>query len=102
MSVGWDKLQRVLSVVWTEPWAKWMSSSYGAKICFVNYVAFPGGSDSKESAHSGDPSSIPESGRSPGREGMATHSIILAWKIPWTEEPSGLQCIGLQRVDTTE
>ena len=33
---------------------------------------------------------------------MATHSIILAWKIPWTEEPSGLQCIGLQRVDTTE
>ena len=27
---------------------------------------------------------------------MATHSIILAWKIPWTEEPGGLQSIGLQ------
>ena len=34
-------------------------------------------------------------------EGMATHSSILAWKIPWTEEPSRLQFIGLQR-DTTE
>ena len=31
-------------------------------------------------------------------EGMSTHSNILAWKIPWTEEPGGLQPIGLQRV----
>ena len=29
---------------------------------------------------------------------MANHSIILAWKIPWTEEPGGLQSMGLQRV----
>ena len=29
---------------------------------------------------------------------MATHSSILAWKIPWTEEPGGLQSLGLQRV----
>ena len=29
---------------------------------------------------------------------MATHSSILAWRIPWTEEPAGLQSIGLQRV----
>ena len=29
---------------------------------------------------------------------MATHSTILAWKIPWTEEPSRLQSMGLQRV----
>ena len=29
---------------------------------------------------------------------MATHSSILAWKIPWTEEPGGLQSRGLQRV----
>ena len=34
----------------------------------------------------------------PLEEGMATHSSILAWKIPWTEEPNGLQSIGLQRV----
>ena len=30
-------------------------------------------------------------------EGMATHSNILAWRIPWTEEPGGLQSMGLQR-----
>ena len=29
----------------------------------------------------------------PWREGMATHSSILAWRIPWTEEPGGLQSI---------
>ena len=29
---------------------------------------------------------------------MATHSSILAWQIPWTEEPGGLQSMGLQRV----
>ena len=29
---------------------------------------------------------------------MATHSSILAWKIPWTEEPGGLQSMGSQRV----
>ena len=33
---------------------------------------------------------------------MATYSSILAWRIPWTEEPDGLQSIGSQRVDTTE
>ena len=31
-------------------------------------------------------------------EGMATNSSILAWEIPWTEEPGGLQSMGLQRV----
>ena len=41
--------------------------------------------------------------RSVGREGalekgMATHSIILAWRIPWTEEPGRLQSIGSQRI----
>ena len=33
---------------------------------------------------------------------VATHSGILAWRIPWTEEPGGLQCMGSQRVGTTE
>ena len=41
--------------------------------------------------------SIPGSGRSPGG-GDATHSSILAWRIPWTEEPGRLQSIGSQRV----
>ena len=43
------------------------------------------------------PGSIPGSGRSPG-EGNGNHSSILAWKIPWTEEPGRLQSMGSQRV----
>ena len=33
---------------------------------------------------------------------VATHSSILAWEIPWTEEPGGLQSIGCRKLDTTE
>ena len=42
-----------------------------------------------------DVSLIPESGRSPGEEN-GTHSGILAWRIPWTEEPGGLPSMGSQ------
>ena len=38
----------------------------------------------------------------PLEKGMATHSRILAWKIPWTEEPGGLQSMVCQGSDTTE
>ena len=41
---------------------------------------------------------IPGQGRSSG-EGHAIHSSVLAWRIPWTEEPEWLQSIGLQRVE---
>ena len=34
----------------------------------------------------------------PFEKGMTTHSSILAWRIPWTEQPGGLQFVGLQRV----
>ena len=34
----------------------------------------------------------------PLEKGMVTHSSTLAWRIPWTEEPGGLQSLGLQRV----
>ena len=34
-------------------------------------------------------------------KGMATHSSVLAWRIPWTEEPGGLQPTGLQESDMT-
>ena len=37
----------------------------------------------------------------PLEEGMATHSGILAWRIPWTEETGGLQSMGSQESDTT-
>ena len=53
----------------------------------------PGGSDGKESTwvQSLD-------WEDPLEEGMATHSSILAWTFPWTEEPRGLQSMWLQRV----
>ena len=47
--------------------------------------------------NAGDLDSIPGSGKSPEKE-MATHSSILAWEIPWTEEAGGLQSTRLQRV----
>ena len=40
--------------------------------------------------------------KDPLEKGMATHSNILAWRIPWTEEPGGLQSMGSQRVRQTE
>ena len=51
---------------------------------FSTFAISPGGSDGKESAYTaGDPGLIPGSGRPPGgREGMATHSSILAWRVP--------------------
>ena len=57
-------------------------------ICFKSNISgFPGGSDGKESAcNEGDSSLITGSERSSEKE-MVTHSSMLAWKIPWTEEP---------------
>ena len=62
----------------------------------------PGGSDGKESACSaGDPGSVPvqtQVQEDPLEKCMATHSNILAWKIPWTEDPGRLQSMGSPRV----
>ena len=59
---------------------------------------FPGGADGKESTcNAGDPGLIPQWGGSLEKE-MATHSSILAWKIPWTEEPGRPRSMVLQRV----
>ena len=38
----------------------------------------------------------------PLEEGMATHASILAWRIPWKEEPGGMQSVGVAELDTTE
>jgi len=61
-------------------------------------MGFPGGSVGKKSTcNAGDTDSI--LGREdPLEKEMATHSSILAWRIPWTEEPDGLQSIGSQRI----
>ena len=56
------------------------------------------GAEVKASArNAGDLGSI-RGWEDPLEKEMATHSSILAWKIPWTEEPGGLQSTGLQRV----
>ena len=61
------------------------------------HMGFPGGSVVKNPpAHTGDVGSISGLGRSPEME-MATHSNILAWEIPWREEPGGLQSMRWQR-----
>ena len=61
-------------------------------------TGFPGGSAVKNlPTNAGDAGSIPESGRSP-EEGNGNPLSILAWEISWTEEPGGLQFMGLQRV----
>ena len=55
-------------------------------------MGFPGGSDGKESAcNAGDLGQ-----EDPLEKEMATHSSILAWRIPWIEEPDRLQSMGLQ------
>ena len=61
-------------------------------------VDFTGGSDGKESTcNAGDLNrSLGQEG--PLEKGMATNSNILAWRIPWTEEPCRLQSLGSQRV----
>ena len=41
-------------------------------------------------------------GEDPLEEDLATHSSILAWKIPWMEEPGGLQFMGSKELDMTE
>ena len=63
-------------------------------------MGFPGGSGGKESAcNAGDPGTWVQSlGREDTLEKrMATHSSILAWEIPWTEEPDGLQSMRSQK-----
>ena len=65
------------------------------------YWVHPGDSDGEESAcNVGDPGLIPGLGRSP-EEGNG-NSSILAWEIPWTEEPGGLQSIVRKELDTTQ
>jgi len=57
-------------------------------------VGFPGGSDGKESACLRE-TWVQSLGQDhPLEKGMATHASILAWRIPWTEEPGRLQFMG--------
>ena len=62
----------------------------------IDIIGFSGGSVVKNPpAKAGDKGSILHR-EDPLEKKMATHSSILAWRIPWTEEPGGLQSMGLQ------
>ena len=65
----------------------------------IRALGFPGGSDSRESACNEVRSLSQED---PLKKGMATHSSTLAWRIPRTEEPGGLQVNGVTESDMTE
>ena len=62
----------------------------------------------RETAFLGDESAMQEiwvqflGRKDPLEKEMATHSSILAWRIPWTEEPGGLQSMGHKELDTNE
>ena len=57
-------------------------------VCVCVCVYFPSGLEGRDSVYSAGHL----------EKGMATHSSTLAWRIPWTEEPGGLQSMGSQRV----
>ena len=70
----------------------------GRLYVYIYWMSFPGGSDVKSL-----PAMQETQVQSLGQEdllekGMATHSSILAWRIPWTEEHHGLQSMRLQRI----
>ena len=70
-------------------------------LCHSCLLGFLCSSVGKESAcNAGDPGSVPGSGRCLEKE-VAIYSSIPAWRIPWMEEPGGVQSMGSQKSDTT-
>ena len=70
-------------------------------MCLTIPPGFPSGSMVKNlPPNAGDRGLIPGSGRSPGEE-MVIYFSILAWEIPWTEEPDGLSARGCKESDVT-
>ena len=67
-----------------------------------NKRSLSGGSDGKESAAMRETGVRSLGGEDPLAKRMATHSSNHVWRIPWTEEPGSLQCMGSQELDTTE
>ena len=85
----------VCGVAQSQTWLKWLSSSSSSS--GSDGLGFPSGSAVKPAMQE---TWVWSPGwKDPLEEEMATHSsIILAWEIPWTEEPGGLQSMGSQRV----
>ena len=95
--------------MWWHPWTSWLSTSQDCIARCLSFLyrinhavlGFPSGSMVKNRPATQEPQEtwFQSLGREdPLKEGMATHSSILAWRISWTEEPGGLQSMELQRV----
>ena len=80
--------------------ALWGFFSVWASLSFS--LGFPGGSDGKESAAVWETWVQPLAWEDPLEKGTAAHSSILAWRIPWTEEPGGCSPWGHRESDMTE
>ena len=76
----------------------WDSSNVAEMGFVITHLGFPGGSAVKNTPAMWETWIRSLSWEDPLQEDMATHSSILAWRIPWTQEPGGLQSIGSQRV----
>ena len=102
----WHSLESRLSITLFFLKPVWLCNGWFCLLrkCDLNLLkldwGFLGGSVSKESAcavgATGDPWVWSLGREGPLEEGLATHSSILAWRIPWTEEPGGLQSMGSQ------
>ena len=70
-------------------------------VCVYIYKIPDGSAVKNQPTSAGDLALIPGLG-DPLEKEMATHSSILAWEIPWTEEPGGLWSLGVTKICTTE
>ena len=104
---GWDQNSGLIFLLYARlSWKWWIwAPQCPASLEFKNIsnlmhlMGFPGVSDGKESAcNAGDPGLIPPGWEDLLEKGMATHSSILSWRIPWTEESGQLWSVGSQRV----
>ena len=99
LDVGRQWINFSTHIWWYNTWVTWIKQNFLHK--YSSDRGFSGGSVIKNPPAVQDLQEIWVGflgGEDPLEEGMVTHSSTLAWKIPWTEEPGGLQSMGLQRV----
>ena len=87
---------------WTvaDTYSTHISLAYCILKLIIIFIGFSGGSDGKESASNAGDLVWSLGWEDPPEKGMATHSSILAWEIPWTEEPGRLQSMGVTKIQT--
>ena len=80
----------------------WKQPKHLPKAVRLIWGTTPGGTGGKESAASAERPVLSLGQEEPLEKTMTTRSSILAWRIPWTEEPSGLKPMGVAKSDSTE